>query len=180
MQEMKMIRCYDDFVEALLTAGFSMGSSNAVGIYAIINWAWDEPPPYDTPVRWFTGDPVTDPCEWIVRALVERNDITYGKLLFKKSGYITKEWFPLFLAVRQGGVGFDEAYENGEVSHFAKRIYDVVSDSETLPVEEIKRLGGFSREDKSRFDKAMTELQMKMFISPCGLRPAHAGVIPQR
>jgi len=165
-----MIYCYDDFIEALLTAGFSMGGSNAEGIYTILNWAWNEPPPYDTPVRWYTGDPVTDPCEWINRALEERSDITYGKLFFKKSGYITKEWFPLFLAVRRGGIAFDEAYENGAISHFAKRIYDVVSAHETLPVEVIKRLGGFSREDKSGFDRALTELQMKLFISPCGRR----------
>ena len=37
-------------------------------------------------------------------------------------------------------------------------------------MEEIKRLGGFSRDDKSGFDRALTELQMKMFISPCGRR----------
>jgi len=165
-----MIRCYDDFVKALLTAGFSMGGGNADGIYAIIDWGWSETPPYDTPIRWHTGNPETDPWEWINRILDERNDIAYGKLFFKKSGYITKEWFPYFLAVRRDGITFDEAYEDGTISHFAKRIYDVVSTHETLPIEEIKRLGNFSREDKSGFDRAMTELQMKMFISPCGRR----------
>jgi len=170
MQKMTILRCYDDFIKALLTAGFSMGNSNSEGIYAIMSWEWNEQPPYDTPVRWYTGDPVTDPCEWINRALCERNDIAYGKLFFKKSGYITKEWFPLFLAVRQGGIEFDEAYEDGTISHFAKRIYDVVSANETIQVDDIKRLGGFSREEKSGFDRGLTELQMKMFISPCGRR----------
>ncbi|MCL2427248.1 MAG: hypothetical protein FWD05_13045 [Oscillospiraceae bacterium] len=147
-----------------------MGNSNAEGIYAILEFEWNEQLAYETPVRWFTGDPVTDPNAWISRVLEERNDITYGKLFFKKSGYITKEWFPYFLAVRQGGVSFDEAHDNGLISHFAKRIYDVVSTNETLAVEEIKRLGGFSRENKSVFDRALTELQMKLFISPCGRR----------
>jgi len=165
-----MIRCYDDFIKALLAAGFSMGGGNADGIYAIIEWGWNEELPYDTPIRWHTGDPKTDPWEWINRVLDERDDIAYGKLFFKKSGYITKEWFPYFLAVRRDGISFDEAYEDGTISHFAKRIYDVVSTHETLPVEEIKRLGEFSREDKSGFDRAMTELQMRLFISPCGRR----------
>ena len=165
-----MVQNYDDFIEALLIAGFSMGGGSADGIYAIIERGWNEEASPDSSIRWHTGDPETDPWEWINRTLDERNDIAYGKLFFKKSGYITKKWFPLFLAVRRGGVEFDDAYEDGTISHFAKRIYDIVSANETIPVEEIKRLGGFSREDKSRFDRTMTELQMKLFISPCGRR----------
>jgi len=167
---MSMIRCYNDFIEALLTAGFTMGGGSADGIYAIINWGWEEAPPYETPIRWHTGNKETDPWEWINRVLDEREDIAYGKLFFKKSGYITRQWLPYFLAARRCGISFNEAYEDGTISHFAKRIYDVVSTHETLPVEDIKRLGGFTREDKSGFDRAMTELQMKMFISPCGRR----------
>ena len=37
-----------------------------------------------------------------------------------------------------------------------------------LPVQEIKRHGGFAREDKFRFDKALTDLQMGLFITMCG------------
>jgi len=155
---------------ALQTAGFSMAGGSADGIYAIINRGWTESPPPDDPIHWHTGDPETDPWEWINRVLDERDDIAYGKLFFKKSGYITKEWFPYFLAVRRDGISFDEAYEDGTISHFARRIYDVVAAQESLPVEEIKRQGRFSREDKSGFDRAMIELQMKLFISPCGRR----------
>jgi hypothetical protein len=165
-----MIRCYDDFISALLAAGFSMGNSNAEGIYALIEWEWNEQPTDDTPVRWYTGDPVTDPNEWLGSILNERDDIAYGKLFFKKSGYITKEWYPYFLAARRDGRDFEDAHADGKISHFAKRIYDVVSDHETIPVEEIKRLGGFLRENKSGFDRALTELQMKMFICPCARR----------
>ncbi|MCL2357916.1 MAG: hypothetical protein FWC70_12325 [Defluviitaleaceae bacterium] len=165
-----MIQNYDDFIKNLLDAGFSMGSANNEGIYSILPWNWNEPPPYETPVSWYTGDPVTDPCEWINRVLVERDDITYGKLFVKKSGFITKEWFPYFFAVRRGDTTFDEAYADGTISHFAKRIYDVVSARETIVVEEIKSDGKFSREEKFAFDKALTELQMNFYISNCGRR----------
>jgi hypothetical protein len=37
-----------------------------------------------------------------------------------------------------------------------------------LPLHGIKALGGFGKEDKSKFDTAITELQMKMFITMCG------------
>ena len=82
-----MIRCYDDFINALLTAGFSMGTSNAEGIHAIIEWEWNQEPTTSTPVRWYTGDPITDPNEWLGRILNERDDIAYGKLFFSGANY---------------------------------------------------------------------------------------------
>ena len=165
-----MIRNYNDFVEALLKAGFSMGGGSDDGIYAVLNWSWGEAPPVDTPVRWHTGDQETDPWEWRIRVLNERNDIVYSKIFFRKSGYITKEWYPYFLAVRRGDTTFNEAYADGTISHFAKRIYTVVNENKMLPVEEIKKLAGFSRGDKSGFDRALTELQMKMYLTVCGTK----------
>ena len=133
-----MIRCYDDFLRTLLEAGFAMGTSNPEGIYAIIEWEWNAEPTNGTPVRWYTGDAETDPNEWLGRILHNRDDIAYGKLFFKKSGYITRRWFPHFLAVRRRGTPFVDAYESGKISHAAKRIYDAVAAHGTLPVEEIK------------------------------------------
>jgi len=49
-----------DFVETLLAAGFSMGGGSGDGIYSVVPWSWNEPPPYKTPVRWHTGD--AKPC----------------------------------------------------------------------------------------------------------------------
>ena len=163
-----MVRCYEDFVKTLLNAGFSMGGGSADGIYAVIPWGWNETPPYETPIRWHTDDPETDPWEWRMRVLDERSDIAYAKLFFKKSGYITKEWYLYFLAVRRGGMTFDEAYDNGTLSHNAKRVYNVVADNGALPTHNIKQMAGFTKEDKSGFDKALTELQMTMYLTMCG------------
>jgi hypothetical protein len=163
-----IIRNYTDFINTLLEAGFSLGGGNSNGIYAVIPWNWQEAPPYDTPVRWHTGDPETDPWEWRMRVLDERNDIAYGKLFFKKSGYITKEWYPYFLAVRRGGRTFAEEYAAGTLSHLAKRIYDLICEYETLPLHAIKQIGGFGKAEASGFDRAITELQMKMYITMCG------------
>ena len=115
-----MIQNYNDFVNSLLDAGFSMGGGNSEGIFSVVSWNWDEAPPYDTSVRWHTGDPETDPWEWRIRVLDEHDDIAYGKLFFKKSGYITKEWYPYFLTVRRGGKDFMDEYADGAISHFAK------------------------------------------------------------
>jgi hypothetical protein len=63
---------------------------------------------------------------------------------------------------------FEEQYARGVVSNYAKQIYSVVKDGDALPLHEIKRLGGFSREDKSRFNAAVIELQMGLYITICG------------
>lgn len=164
-----MIRDFEDFCRELQSCGFSMGGGNAKGIFALIDFDWTVPPQEDNPVRWHTGDPETDPWEWRMRVLEEREDIAYSKLFFKTSGFITKDWYPLFYALRRKGMSFDEIYEQGTLSHAAKRIYDVVSGGETA-LHEIKAIAGFAREDKSRFDRAMLELQMGMFITISGRR----------
>lgn len=166
---------YDDFAAALLKTGFSMGGGSSDGIFAVLPWGWDQEPPYDTPVRWHTGERETDPWEWRMRVLDERQDIVYGKLFFKKSGFITKDWYPYFYAVRRGKRGFEEEYSSGTLSHPAKRIYEAVSEYKNLPVHGIKAVAGFGREDKSVFDRALTELQMKMYLTMCGRQQKLSG-----
>lgn len=164
-----VIQNYRDFVTTLSKAGFSMGGGNSEGIYSVIPWNWNEEPPFDTPVRWHTGDKETDPWEWRMRVLEEDSDkIAYAKLFFKKSGYITKEWYPYFLAARRKGKDFEEEYEDGTISYIAKKIYGLVSENERLPLHIIKQMGEFTKEDGSRFDRAMVELQTKLYITMCG------------
>ena len=163
-----MITKFSDFVEALHNAGFSLAGGGDDGIYSIISWGWNEAPPYETPIKWHTGCPETDPWVWRMRVLEECDDIAYGKLFFKKSGFITKEWYPYFLAVRRGSYGFDDAYESGVISNAAKRVYDVVMREGILPSHIIKHMAGFSKEDKAVFERALVELQMRMYISACG------------
>ncbi|MDR1703842.1 MAG: hypothetical protein LBS19_04045, partial [Clostridiales bacterium] len=115
-----------------------------------------------------TGDPETDPWEWRVRVLNERDDIAYAKCFFKKSGYITQEFYPYFLTLRRGGRGFYDEYADGLISGHAKRIYDVIRTNGDLPVHALKSLGRFARDEKSKFDAALTELQMRLYITICG------------
>ncbi len=162
------VQNYEDFIEKLQSAGFSMGGGNSDGIFAVVDWGWNEQPPGETQVRWHTEDPATDPWEWRMRVLDERNDIAYAKVFFKKSGFITREWAPHFLAARRGTLTFEEAYATGTVSHAAKRIYEVVTRHGTMPLPGIKQLGGFEAGDKAVFDRALTELQMRLYLTMCG------------
>ena len=95
-----------------------------------------------------------------MRVLEERNDIAYAKLFFKKSGYITAQWYPYFLSVRRRNLNFAEAYLDGTLSREAKMIYDVVDAHGAVPLHTLKLLSGLDhKENKSRFDRALTELQ---------------------
>lgn len=163
-----MIKNFSDFCTELLKCGFSMGGGSSKGIFALIPFSWDQQDGIDSPVKWHTGDPETDPWEWRIRVLDERSDIAYSKLFFNSSGYITREWYPYFYAVRRGGKTLDGEYADGNISVFEKRIYSVIRDAGYALVHEIKRLGGFSKEDKSRFDRALISLQMKMYVTMCG------------
>ena len=163
-----MIGNYADFCTALLQAGFSVASGgNDEGVFGLLKHGWSNEPP-DSPIRWHTGDLEHDPWEWRMQVLEERNDIAYGKLFFRKAGYITREWYPLFLAARKGWCPFDEAYADGIISHMAGQIYTLLQSDGALPLHMLKSLGGFGKEDKSRFDSALTELQMRMYITMCG------------
>lgn len=163
-----IIKNYNDLVNSLLDSGFSMGGGNDDGIFAVFPYSWDERPLYDTPVRWHTGNPETDPWEWRMRVLDERKDVAYSKVFFKKSGYITKEWYPYFLAVRRGTMDFEDEYYNGTASQYAKRIYEIISAHESIPFHMIKQLAEVKKEDKAKFERALIELQMKMYITMCG------------
>lgn len=159
---------YSDFVSELLKAGFSVASGgNDEGVFGLLKFGWDNQP-LGSPIRWHTGDPETDPWEWRMRVLDERIDIAYSKIFFKKAGYITKEWYPYFLAVRRGSKQFADEYADGKISSFAKRIYDVIAEHGSLPLHGIKQLAGFGKDDKSKFDAALTELQMKLYLTMCG------------
>jgi hypothetical protein len=162
------INNFSDFCSALLSCGFSMGGGSAKGIFALIPYGWEEQHLMGSPVKWHTGDPETDPWEWRMRVLEERCDIAYAKLFFRASGYITEEWYPYFLAVRRSGETLEEAYQNGTVSQAAMRIYRVIAESGRVPLHEIKAMGGFGREEQSGFERAMVELQTRMFITMCG------------
>lgn len=167
------IERYEDFLKAVQEAGFTMGGANAEGIYAVIPWDWKGEPPYETPVRWHTGDSQTDPWEWRMRVLEEQRQMIYAKVFFKKSGYITKEWYPYFFAARRGGRSLEEAYEAGEISMAARRIYECLGNREyapagKLPVHDLKQAACFGKEEKAAFERGLTELQMKFYITMFG------------
>lgn len=166
-----MIRNFQDFCNELVAAGFSMGSGNPGGAYSVIPFDWSETPPEGCPVRWHTGDPETDPWQWRIRALNERTDIAYAKVFFGRSGYIAREWYPYFLAVRREGSQIEDDYADGLISRMAMRVYGAIKAHGALAVHDVKAEIGFEKGEQSQFERALVELQMRMYITMCGEAP---------
>lgn len=162
-----MVNCFEDFCRELIAAGFSM-SGSPKGIFSVIPYGWTEQELFDAPVKWHTGDPETDPWQWRMRVLEERKDIAYGKLFFGGAGYISREWYPYFLAARRQGRSFDEAYADGLITSAEKRVCETVREFGRIPLNEMKTLGGFGKGESSAFDRAVAGLQAKMYITVCG------------
>ena len=162
-----MVNSFAEFCDELMKSGFSMGGGNAKGIYAIIPFDWKETIP-GCPIVWHTGDAETDPWEWRMRVLEERKDIAYGKVFLGASGYITKEWYPYFLAVRRQGMVFDEWYDEGKASQLEKDIYEAISEHGKVALHDLKALCGITKETASKFDRALTNLQKNLFVTMCG------------
>ncbi len=164
-----MIRDYGDFLRALGKAGFSLAGGSSKGIWSVVPFSWEEQPYItDSPIHWHTEDPETDPWEWRMRVLEEGRDIAYAKLFFRVGGYITKAWYPDFLAVRRGSMDFEDMYAEGTLSYAARRVYEAARTVPRVLMPELKRLAAFGREENAAFEQALTELQMRMFLTICG------------
>ncbi len=165
-----MLRNYADFCKQLRVAGFSVASGH--GVFSVIDHGWLEDTP-DNPIRWHTGNRETDPWEWRIRVVEDQNDIAYAKVFFHAGGFITKEWYPYFLAARRAdsiGMSRDAILSSRDLGAAAKRIYEIVSGIDEIPLYEIKEIAGFSSEEKSKFDRGLIELQMRLLVTVCGQR----------
>lgn len=63
---------------------------------------------------------------------------------------------------------FEEAWQAGRISDLARRIYQALSENGRTPMHDIKRLAGLIGETSAHIEKAMTDLQMMMYLTICG------------
>lgn len=148
---------FSDFYHSLKEAGFSMGGSNAEGIFSL-NQLFSEQ------IVCHSGDEETDSWQWRIRAVTEKNDIVYGKIFLNKSGFISLQWLPYFLAVRRNHMTFDEMYQEGKMNYLSKEIYKAISENPSMSSTDISNMTSVGAYRKSQIDSALTSLQMKLFI----------------
>lgn len=157
----KTISRYEDFIQALQATGFCLGGENAHGVFTLNSF-------FDQGIEYHTGDAEHDPWAWRMRVLTEEKDIAYAKLFFGLGGYVTREWYPRFLAVRRAGCNLEEAYREGHIGRLEHEIYCALRPAGRASVLELKTMLSLSKSDSSRFERAVTALQQKMFVTICG------------
>ena len=112
---------------------------------------------------WWTDDIKNDPWAWRTIA-GKTGEITYGKFFNKKTGYISKEWFPYFANYRRNGYDFDALWDDELASAREKKIMDLFDDSAELYSFEVKKKGGFYKGGEKNFEGTITGLQMHAFL----------------
>lgn len=102
----------------------------------------------------------------------------YGKLLRGKATIVSLNILPHFYALSENfgdPEDYLQEYSEGRLSLEAKTMYEVVRDQGPIDSVALRREARMSsRESKSRFDKALTELQKGLKILPVGVAKAGA------
>lgn len=151
---------YNEFARVIEDVGFMPLSNNCIDFINLSDLTQLE--------QWHTGLD-SDPWQWRVKIEAD-GKAAYAKLFDKKPGFISLEWYPIFLAARRKGRSFKEIYSQGLISNDAKNIYDLFERHNNLAIYGIKAMAGFTKETNSKYESAMSELQMGMFITINGTK----------
>ena len=121
-----------------------------------------------SPLCWWTGDAENDPWEW--REIIARSgEVVYGKFFGKKTGFVSKEWFPVFANYRRDGYDFDARWDDELANIRNKRIMDCFEgslagdDKEHIGLQ-LKKMAVLGKDCYKNFDGMMTELQMQTYL----------------
>lgn len=155
----RLLTTFQDFTATVDELGFMPLSSNKISFPSLEGLT--------TRDMWHTNLD-NDPWQWKTR-IVDEGKAAYAKLFGGKPGFISLSWYPIFLSARRGGEDFESLYGQGLMSHEAKRIYNLFDENPVLATHEIKGMAGMGKEAKAEYERAMVELQMRMFITIQGM-----------
>jgi hypothetical protein len=102
----------------------------------------------------------------------------YGKLLRRRATFVSLEMLPYFYALSENFgdlCDFIQEYEDGKLTAEAKAIYEAILENGPLDTVRLRREARMSAESaKSRFDRALVELQVGLKVLPVGVAQAGA------
>ena len=130
----------------------------------------------DRPVPNEHDDPGHITWSWKDEMLSQRRWY-YGKLLRGKATFVSLPVLPYFYALTERVAELDDyrlAYEAGHLSQEARVVADVLYTQGAQHTIQLRRMAHLSaRSSKSRFNKALVDLQRGLWVLPIGI--AHAG-----
>jgi hypothetical protein len=118
-------------------------------------------------------DPDISRCWRWKDAALDKRQWYYGKVLRKRATLISLELLPVFYACSENAGDLDdylEEYRAGMMTAEAKWIYEALLEHGPLDTIRLRREAGMSaRSAKSRFDRALVELQVGLKVIPVGV-----------
>jgi hypothetical protein len=97
----------------------------------------------------------------------------YGKLLRRRATLVSLEMLPYFYALSENYGDLNDylaEYEDGKMTAEAKAIYEAILEHGPLDTVRLRREARMSAESaKSRFDRALVELQVGLKVLPIGV-----------
>jgi len=102
----------------------------------------------------------------------------YGKLLRRRATVVSLEMLPYFYALSENFgelTDYLAEYEDGKMTAEARAIYEAILENGPLDTVRLRREARMSAESaKSRFDRALVELQVGLKVIPVGVAEAGA------
>ncbi|MBQ7645924.1 MAG: hypothetical protein IJS94_01520 [Clostridia bacterium] len=145
----------DDLIRLIDTAGFLPLFKNEIEGFSVEEHTLAD--------YWWSGDEENDPWEWR-KAAAASGRIAYGKFFDKRSGFISKEWFPHFANYRRDGYDFDARWDDEKATLRCKKIMDVFEKKDEMFSYEIKREAGFGKGGEKNFEGTLCELMMQSYL----------------
>lgn len=125
------------------------------------------------PVPHQHDDPDISKCWRWKDAALERRQWCYGKLLRKRATLVSLEMLPLFYASSENLGDLDDyldEYQAGLMTAEAKWVYEALLEHGPLDTIQLRQEAHLaSRNAKSRFDRALVELQTGLKVLPIGV-----------
>lgn len=156
------IRTYRELINWINEVGFLPLFANEVNGFSVEE--------HVSPHYWWTGNPEQDPWEW--REIIARTEeVAYGKFFDRKSGFVSKEWFPVFANYRRDGYDSDARWDDELANIRHKKIMDCFErqedddDIREYTGLQLKRACGFCKGGYKNFDGCITDLQMQTYLT---------------
>jgi hypothetical protein len=130
------------------------------------------------PVPMEHGDPDIAKCWGWKDQSLDKKWWYYGKLLRRRATLVSLEMLPYFYALSENYGSLDDylqEYEDGRMTAEAKAVYEAILENGPLDTVRLRREARMSAKSaKSRFDRALVELQVGLKVLPIGVAEAGA------
>lgn len=107
---------------------------------------------------WHSGSE-TDPWVWRIRLATE-GKAAYGRMIGNQTWFAHREIFSLVRAALRSEKSVQQRVEEGQLSMYAHRLYELIADNPGMDVRTLRKLAFMSDKSlKKAFDRALVDLQ---------------------